>query len=80
MHEKNNSYLHFDCRLASSWTIADADAFEIITRDMVEKEMVTKTDLIRTVDNFTCFSTPPVRPMNWFLVETSAGLRPPKKC
>jgi len=29
-----------------------AQAFEIITRDMVEKEVVTKTDLIKTVDNF----------------------------
>lgn len=38
--------------LASAWTIADTDAFEIITRDMVEKEVVTKTDLIRIVDNF----------------------------
>ena len=38
--------------LVSVWTFTNAQAFEIITRDMVEKEVVTKTDLIKTVDNF----------------------------
>jgi OOP family OmpA-OmpF porin len=38
--------------MVSLWTIASVQAFEIITRDMVEKEVVTKTDLIKTVDNF----------------------------
>ena len=34
------------------WTIASVQAFEIITREMVEKQIVTETDLIRNVDNF----------------------------
>ena len=38
--------------MVSLWTIASVQAFEIITRDMVEKEVVTKTDLIKTADNF----------------------------
>ncbi len=38
--------------LISVWAFTSAQAFEIITRDMVEKEVVTKTDLIKTADNF----------------------------
>ena len=34
------------------WTSVDVQAFQVITKDMMEKETVTKTDLIRTVDNF----------------------------
>jgi OOP family OmpA-OmpF porin len=43
--------LAFAC-LISLWAFTNAQAFEIITREMVEKEIVTKTDLIKTVDNF----------------------------
>ena len=38
--------------MISVWAFTNAQAFEIITRDMVEKEVVTKTDLIKTADNF----------------------------
>jgi OOP family OmpA-OmpF porin len=38
--------------LVSLWAIASVQAIEIITRDMVEKETITETDLIRTADNF----------------------------
>jgi OOP family OmpA-OmpF porin len=38
--------------LISVWTITKAEAFEVVTREMIEKEVVTETDLIRTVDNF----------------------------
>ena len=38
--------------LFSVWTSTDVQAFTIVTRDMIEKEVVTKTDLIKTVDNF----------------------------
>lgn len=34
------------------WTIASVQAFEIVTQEMLEKEVVTETDLIRNVDNF----------------------------
>ena len=34
------------------WTIASVQAFEVVTRDMLEKETITVTDLIKTVDNF----------------------------
>ena len=34
------------------WTITSVQAFEIITREMLEREIVTETDLIRNVDNF----------------------------
>ena len=37
--------------LVSSWVITDAQAFSIITKEMINKEVVTQTDLIRTVDN-----------------------------
>ena len=37
--------------LVSSWVITDAQAFRIITKEMINKEVVTQTDLIRTVDN-----------------------------
>ncbi len=43
--------LAFAC-LVPLWAFTNVQAFEIITRDMVEKEVVTKTDLIKTVDNF----------------------------
>jgi hypothetical protein len=32
--------------------ISDVQALEIITRDMIEKEVVVETDLIKMVDNF----------------------------
>lgn len=38
--------------LVSLWSIASVQAIEIVTRDMVEKETITETDLIRTADNF----------------------------
>jgi len=38
--------------LASLWAITSVQAIEIVTRDMVEKETITETDLIRTADNF----------------------------
>jgi OOP family OmpA-OmpF porin len=34
------------------WTIASVQAFEVVTRDMLEKQTVTETDLIKTADNF----------------------------
>ena len=34
------------------WTPIHAGAFQLITRDMIEKEVVTTIDLLRTVDNF----------------------------
>lgn len=38
--------------LAVAWSVVDAQAFWVVTRDMMEKETVTETDLIKTVDNF----------------------------
>jgi len=38
--------------LFSIWASVDVQAFQIITKQMMETETVTKTDLIRTVDNF----------------------------
>ncbi len=38
--------------LLSTWTITEVQAFRIVTRDMVQKEIVTRTDLVKTVDNF----------------------------
>ena len=38
--------------LVSVWTSTDAQAFQIITSEMMEKEIVTETDLIKTADNF----------------------------
>lgn len=32
--------------------VTDVMAFRIVTRDMIQKEVVTRTDLIKTVDNF----------------------------
>ena len=34
------------------WTTSPLQAFQVITQEMMEKEMVTTTDLIRNVDNF----------------------------
>jgi hypothetical protein len=34
------------------WTSADVQAFRIITKQMMEEQTVTQTDLIRTVNNF----------------------------
>ncbi|MGD9309192.1 MAG: OmpA family protein [Desulfosarcina sp.] len=33
-------------------TTVSVQAFEVVTRDMIEKETITRTDLIRTADNF----------------------------
>ena len=38
--------------LVSVWTATEAQAFEIVTREMMEKEIVVETDLIKTADNF----------------------------
>jgi len=38
--------------LVSLWAITSVQAFEVVTRDMIEKETVTQTDLIKTADNF----------------------------
>ena len=38
--------------LLSVWTATEAQAFQIVTREMMEKEIVTETDLIKTADNF----------------------------
>lgn len=38
--------------LVCVWTISSVQAFTIVTSEMMEKEVVTETDLIRTVDNF----------------------------
>ena len=38
--------------MASFWTFDDAQAFRLITQEMVEKELVVETDLIKTADNF----------------------------
>lgn len=38
--------------VVSLLTITSVQAFEIVTRDMVEKETITITDLIKTADNF----------------------------
>ena len=36
----------------SIWTVSNALAFEVVTQEMMQQELVTETDLIRTVDNF----------------------------
>ena len=38
--------------MVSFWTFGDAQAFRLITQEMVEKELVVETDLIKTADNF----------------------------
>jgi OOP family OmpA-OmpF porin len=38
--------------LVMVWTVPSAQAFWVVTRTMMEEEMITETDLIRTVDNF----------------------------
>lgn len=38
--------------LVSVWTVAEVQAFQIVTRDMMEANTVTETDLIPVVDNF----------------------------
>ena len=38
--------------MTSFWAFGDAQAFRLITQEMVEKEQVVETDLIRTADNF----------------------------
>ena len=37
--------------LVSVWTSTESQAFQIVTREMIEKEVVVETDLIKTVDN-----------------------------
>ena len=34
------------------WAVSSVQAFEVITQKMMEEEVVTETDLIRTADNF----------------------------
>jgi OOP family OmpA-OmpF porin len=36
----------------SIWSVSNTLAFEVVTQEMMQQEMVTETDLIRTVDNF----------------------------
>ncbi len=38
--------------LVTVWNCSDAQAFEIVTRDMIEKKVVVVQDLVRTTDNF----------------------------
>ncbi len=38
--------------LVTVWPLTAAQAFEIVTREMMEKEVVTEVDLIKNVDNF----------------------------
>jgi OOP family OmpA-OmpF porin len=38
--------------LLSAWGIGDAQAFRLVTREMIEEEVVVETDLVKTVDNF----------------------------
>ncbi len=38
--------------IAPFWPSTDAQAFQIVTREMMEKEIVVETDFIRTADNF----------------------------
>jgi OOP family OmpA-OmpF porin len=38
--------------LVFTWMVAQTTAFEIVTQEMMEKQIVTETDLIRTADNF----------------------------
>ncbi len=38
--------------LVSVWAVSNAAAFEVVTKEMIQKEIVTEADLIRTVDNF----------------------------
>ena len=41
----------FAC-LVSFWIVTVGLAFQIITKEMMETEVVTETDIIRNVDNF----------------------------
>ena len=45
------SFLGVLC-LVSVWTASNAAAFQVVTQQMLEKEIVTEADLVRTVDNF----------------------------
>ena len=38
--------------MTSFWAFGDAQAFRLITQEMMEKELVVETDLIKTTDNF----------------------------
>ena len=38
--------------LVFTWMVTQAAAFEIVTKEMMETQVVTETDLIRTADNF----------------------------
>lgn len=38
--------------LTCLWMVAGVHAFTLVTQEMIEEEVVTETDLIRTVDNF----------------------------
>lgn len=42
--------------------IGNAATFELITKDVVEKEIITETDLIKTADNFLWSPSAPKRP------------------
>ena len=50
--KKSVAFLTFLSCLLFVWIIEDAVAFRVITKEMMETETVTETDLIRTVDNF----------------------------
>ena len=51
MKKPSTGFIVLVCLLTLS-TFADVHAFRIVTRDMIEKEVVTRTELIKTVDNF----------------------------
>jgi OOP family OmpA-OmpF porin len=51
MNKKMNFILGVAC-LLSTLVVTEAFAFRIVTKEMMETETVTKTDLIRNVDNF----------------------------
>jgi OmpA-OmpF porin, OOP family len=50
--KKINTTIILICCLVFAWSITDAYAFTIVTKDMLEEQVVVETDLIPTVDNF----------------------------
>lgn len=50
--KKFNTTIIWIVSLVIVWTITDTYAFTIVTRDMLEEQVVVETDLIPTVDNF----------------------------
>lgn len=50
--KKTTTQLIIAVCLVLTWMVAYSAAFEIVTQEMMEKEIITETDLIRTADNF----------------------------